>query len=119
MSEPQKSNPSAFNSFVAAIDEGRVHHDLSEKLRDLIGDMSNHKAEFGGAVNGEISVKFSLKLDGGYVEVTSKVEVKSPKKPSAKSIMWVTPENNLVGQNPKQQNLFRDVTAPASDAVNA
>jgi coenzyme F420-reducing hydrogenase beta subunit len=103
---------------LAAIDDGVFHNDATDKLKALLADMSNHQQEFGGKVGGIMTINLGFTLDGGLVDVVAKVETKAPKKPNARTVMYLTPENNLSASNPKQRNLpFRDVTEPKGEVV--
>lgn len=115
--DPQVTPPMrTFSTVLAAIDDGRFHSDLTDKLKALLGDMSNHQQEFGGKVSGIMSINVGFTLEGGLVDVVAKAEVKTPKRPNARTVMYLTPENNLSASNPKQRNLpFRDVSEPQGE----
>lgn len=52
----------------------------------------------------EITVKPAARV-GGAVNVSDKVTVKLPALPNGETIMFMTPENNIVANDPKQQQL--------------
>lgn len=121
MTDPTTPPPARnFNTFIAQVQDGAFHAELSDKLRELIGDLSNHKASYGGKAIGTMTIKLGFTLDAGVVEIMAKAETTTPKAPTTKTIMWVTPENNLTGANPKQAKLpFRDVTVGGNEAASA
>lgn len=52
----------------------------------------------------EISVTPAARV-GGAVKIADKVVTKLPALPAGETIMFMTPENNLVANDPKQQTL--------------
>lgn len=101
----------SFSTFLPMVENGQLHGDLSEALRDLVAEISDAAAEGGGKAKGEISLTLSFSLDGGMFEVTGKYAVKKPRQVRGRSIFWATPENWLTQSNPRQRDMFRDVTS--------
>jgi hypothetical protein len=79
---------------------GLTHDELSEALQELIeGVVAERKA-------GKMTLELTIKPQGdGAVMVVSEVKVKPPKPADRASLFFVTPENNLVRQDPRQPNL--------------
>lgn len=91
---------------------------IFDVLRDLrrgmlLDDLSDSMQEVVRAVDEtgkpaklvlEISVKPAARV-GGAVNVSDKVTVKLPALPNGETIMFMTPDNNIVANDPKQQSL--------------
>ena len=108
----------SFAQFLAAIDDGRLHGDLSDDLRDLIAKLHDAAQNSGGKAKGELNIKLLVSMYGGLVEVTADHAVKAPKLKRGRTLFWATPENNLTRRNPAQPDLpFRDVTVPRASAL--
>jgi hypothetical protein len=97
-------NIRSFAILMSTLEGGSLNAELSKELRDLIADMNDHRAAYGGrAVNGEISISLKFKLDEGIMEIAADTKVKGPRPKRGRSILWVTPENNLSQENPQQR----------------
>ena len=105
----------SFGQFLAAVEDGVFHQDLTDALKGLVADLHNHARDVGGKPRGRLSLDLSFQLDSGLVEITAEFKAVSPKAPRGKTIMWATPENFLTPRNPRQPDLpFRDVTSPVA-----
>lgn len=105
----------SFAQFLAQLEDGRLHGDLSDGLRDIIEKLHDAAINAGGTAKGRVSVNIDFLLKGGVVEVTADYALKAPKLARGRSIFWATPENNLTRRNPAQPDLpFRDVSVPAA-----
>ncbi|MFC3674696.1 hypothetical protein [Ferrovibrio xuzhouensis] len=99
-----------FQQFIGVVEDGQLLADLTNELQKLIGDMQNHQINVGGVPKGDITVKFGFKLENGVVEVTGNYSITAPKRVGGRSLFWVTADNLLTGRNPKQTDMFRDVS---------
>lgn len=105
----------SFAQFLSQVEDGRLHGDLSDGIRELIDKLHEAAVNGGGMAKGKLSVSFDFLLKGGVVEVTADFALKAPKLARGRSIFWATPENNLTRRNPAQPDLpFRDVSVPAA-----
>lgn len=90
-----------FAEFIKDFKAGHLDAALSSKMRELTESVTKYQQQ------GELTVKITLmpKHDG---EVMTKVKfkMKAPERDTIESIMFVTPENNLVDSDPKQPELF-------------
>lgn len=104
-----------FNQVISAVEDGHLHNDLSDKLRDLVGDLENAATQRGGKAAGTFTLTLKLSLEGGIMEIAADIATKAPKPKRGRSIFYVTPENNLTRRDPRQPDLpLRDVSvAPA------
>ena len=88
--------------------------ELVENLGDAIRTV-NAAVDVAGKA-GSITLVINLKPAGrgtGATEVTYDVRTKEPRLARAASIMWGTPEGDLLAQDPRQQRLdLRTVDAP-------
>lgn len=84
---------------------GMTHDELSEALQRLVAAVVEERKP------GELTFKVIVKPQGdGAVMVTDEVKLKLPKSTRGGSLFFVTPENNLMRQDPRQQNLpLRDI----------
>lgn len=86
---------------------GLAHEELTEGLQELVeAVVSERKA-------GKLVLTMTVKPNGdGTVMVTDDVKVTAPKPTRGSSLFFVTPENNLQRQDPKQQSLpLREIGA--------
>jgi len=91
---------------------GATHDDLSDKLQELVAAVTEENK--GGTLTLTISMKPMGKNDG--LEIAADVRIKPPKQAAGVSIFFVTPESNLVRQDPRQQTMELRDLAPASAA---
>ena len=107
-----------FAQFLGQAENGQLHQDLSDELRNLIGDLSNVFAASGGKPKGKLTLNLSVKLDSGAFVFDADIKTVAPKRARETSIFWATPENNLTNANPRQQRLpLHDVVSPAREVV--
>lgn len=101
----------SFNSFLNTLEDGQFHAELTDELRELNAEMNNYALSYGLAAKGKISINIDVVLKNGIFEVVAKKKITNPEPPRVRSILWSTPGNNFTPQNPKQQDMFRDVSA--------
>jgi hypothetical protein len=62
---------------------------------------------------GTLALKITFKREKGRYEIDIAAETRAPKGPPASEIMWATPGNALVPENPRQQRFaFGEVVTP-------
>ncbi len=93
---------------MAGLENGAFHDDVSKALRGIIGDLTDHKASHGGKPTGELTIKLKFKLDDNVMDIMPEYQVKVPKVSRGRSIYFVTPENGLSRQDPRQRTLELD-----------
>ena len=101
----------SFSTFVAAHEEGNLHHELSNDVREIIATLNNFVREHGGNPKASLTLSFDFKLEGGVIEVVAAKKMKLPEEPRARQIYWTTADNRLTARNPKQTDMFRDIKA--------
>lgn len=119
MTDTVNAGGRSFTLFLQEVEDGRLHGDLSEALRDLVAQLHDASGQRGKS-SGTLGVTFTLKLDGGVIEVAADYKVKAPKLARGRSVFWATPENNLTRRNPAQPDLpLRDVSVPTARVAAA
>lgn len=92
--------PRTYASTIEALRFGTLGTELTDKLRDLIATC----ATTGRA--GAITLTLALKPGkGGQIEVFDDVKVKFPKEEKGSTLMFASPDNNLVREDPRQLQL--------------
>lgn len=92
---------------------GRTHDDLTEALQLVVAAVA--EARKAGALTLKLEVK---PHSDGSVMVVSHIGTKIPKEAGGSAIFFVTPENNLERQDPRQSDLpLRAI--PIADAPRA
>jgi hypothetical protein len=94
-----------FAQLLQHVQDGDLHVDLTNELRDLVASLENVRAEQGGKPKGSIVLKLDFTLDSGVFEVVADYAIKAPKIARSKSHFWATPDNLLTKRNPKQAEL--------------
>lgn len=106
-----------FAAFLSQVEDGELHQALTDAQRDLIAKLIDHARDVGGRPKGRIVVDIGYQLDkSGMIEIVADFKVTTPKTVRGKSVFYPTPENNLSRHNPRQSDMFRDVSAGAPAA---
>lgn len=100
----------SFSQFVAALEDGQLHAELTDDLKRIAEECNNHQINYGGTAKAKMSLTIEFTLEKGVFEIKASCATKLPKPPRGRSIMWTTPENRFTPQNPRQGQLFRDIT---------
>lgn len=105
-----------FNTFLADVEDGQIHTDLTDDLRDLVATLQAVGLETGGRTSGEITLKLKLKLDGRGIDVVADIATRKPKMPRRRTTFFATEDNRLQRQDPRQQTMpFKTVSAPTPE----
>lgn len=97
-----------FAQVLQMIEDGRLHQQLTDDLREMVATMSDHAAEHDGKAEGEIAITIKLKLEAQMFELKPEVKTKAPKPKHSKTVFWATPQNLLTRTNPRQMDMFGD-----------
>ena len=109
-----------FATFLSQIEDGELQLALTDAMRDLVARLQDHARDVGGAPKGRIALDIGFALDkGGMITVAADFRVTTPKTVRGKSVFYATPENNLSRHNPRQSDMFRDVSAVAAAPARA
>jgi hypothetical protein len=111
-----------FANFIAMLEDGVLHEDLSEALRDISAEMNDHIRDYGGKAKAKLALTVEFSLENGVFEIVADYKKTLPKAKRRRSIAWGTPENNFTPSNPRQGNLFgpvRDVTSGGTAEIRS
>lgn len=79
---------------------GRLHDDLSDRMQELVAAVAEERKQ------GTMTIILTVTPKGdGSVVVSDKVTLKTPEPQRGESIFFVTPDNNLERQDPRQKAL--------------
>lgn len=110
----------SFSQFIAQVDEGGLHHDLSVEVENIVAALNDAKQAGAKSPAAKLAITLAFRLDGQVIEVVGDFKSTMPKVKREKSVFWSTAKNRLTRNNPKQQRLpFRDITAGGTDAARA
>ena len=107
------SSARPFLDTLRELGQGVTHDELSDKLQELVA------AVVDTSKGGKLSITIAIKpTDGksGAVVVSAEVKSTLPKHPAPSSVFFVSPENNLVRQDPRQIAMELREIPPASAA---
>lgn len=103
-----------FLDFLREHRTGITHDLLSDALNDLVAAVAQEGKA--GTLTFKITIKPRGKDDG--LDVAAEITSKPPKEAPGTSVFFVTPENNLVREDPRQRAMdLREVPATAFKGV--
>lgn len=105
-----------FDETLRKIRRGVLINELTEQLQDIV------KAVEDTGKSGEITIKLTIKKFSrmNAIDITDKVTIKLPQDQPESTMMFATPEGNLVTEDPRQQKLpLSAVSIPGSADVIA
>lgn len=115
--EPDPGTLRNFSQFLQNVEDGQLHHELTEHLEDIIAALGNYVIDHGGKPKAEIDLKVSIALEDGELRITPALKVKKPLAPRRTTTMWANARNQPTLANPKQTRMFarglRDDSGPA------
>lgn len=92
---------SKFSEFVHHFKAGHLDATLTRKMQDLVEAVAHHQAA------GSLTITINMKpKNDGEMMTSVKFKTKAPERDSMDSIMYATPDNNLINTNPMQPELF-------------
>lgn len=96
-----------FHEFVKDFKAGHLDANLSNKLHDLVDAVQRNQAM------GKLTIEVKLTPKGeGEMQTSVKYKLDAPERNTLESIMFATPENNLITSNPKQPEMFAPIREP-------
>jgi hypothetical protein len=100
-----------FHAFIKDFEAGHLDAQLTDKMSELVDAVTKFQKE------GKLTIEISLcpKMEG-EVLTSVKFKAKPPERDTIESIMFATPDNNLVDSNPKQPELFNQPVKSVKDA---
>lgn len=107
------SNPVPFFNTAKELRRGQFLEDCADELHRVIASVEETGKV--GKLLIEIAVAPASKVHGAVV-VSDKITVKLPQMPLGDTIMFVTPDNNLVANDPRQKEIvFKSVDTPINE----
>lgn len=101
----------AFAVFLQELRDGRVHADLSQQLEELLAKVK--ETGKGGELTFKLKVKPATR--GGDVDkvtISDQITLTLPKPERGEDFFWLTEDNDLTRNHPKQASLeLRDASA--------
>lgn len=95
-----------FLQFLGRFENGELVERLTRELEEIVAAQEQVAQDFGmQATKGTLELKITFSRKKGTYEIVIESKVKKPKGPPSAEVMWATPENNLVPENPRQQKL--------------
>lgn len=97
----------SFHQILTQIGRGQLVEVATERLAELVEAITDPELRAADA-EGEITLKLKVKLerDTGAVKISPTLEIKKPKQPLDRALFFVTPDGDLVRDNPRQGHLF-------------
>lgn len=91
-----------FTEVLLALDEGAVHGDVSNEMRDLVMKLTRF-AEENGKAAGTLSLTLKVKCDrGGTLDVSAEIKSKAPTRVRPRTVLWASKQGAVLTANPKQ-----------------
>jgi hypothetical protein len=109
----------AFAVFLQEVRDGRVHTELSTQLNELLTKVK--ETGKGGSLKLELKIKPAGRgSDVDKVVITDNVTVSLPKHERGDDFFWLTEENDLSRNHPRQHQLpLRDATTAQPTTLKA
>ena len=115
MTKPLNENLIAVRVETEAGDLVPIMDAAGDKFSELINAVTSHQKA--GTLTLKIAVKPST---AGALAVKADVSITKPKGLPPESLLWATPEGNLIGEDPKQTKLeLREVTPEPTRELKA
>lgn len=90
-----------FTDTLVAPRYGTLHDDLTDALSKLTDDVTRTNKV--GTLT--LTIKLKPTNNSGQIEIINDIKVTTPKDTKGTTIMFATPENNLVREDPRQSSL--------------
>ena len=108
-------SPRPFADLLRDHRRGATHDDLTRLLNELVQAVSEQNK--GGSLTITIGMKPAGKSSGAY-DISIEGKLKLPKQDPGSSIFFVTPENNLVREDPRQTTMeLREIPPTAHRGI--
>lgn len=111
---PGAEGARSFTRFLDRVDDGYGSIDMSIELQKLLKNMLDHAQSTRADAKGKYTLALNFTVaPNGVVNAGYEVSVRTPKRKTGKSTMWVTNGGNLSDDNPRQQKLpLREIERP-------
>lgn len=101
-------------TLLGVLDTGQTRLQFTDELQETLaamqecnGDRPKSKAK------GSVTLKLNITLENGMVQIEADVSSKRPKPANGSTLYWLTEDNELSTEHPKQTDMFsgpREVT---------
>lgn len=107
-----------FLQFLGTFERGELVDRLTREVEEIVAAMEQVDQDHGIQTSkGELVIKIKFARKKERYEITADSKMTAPKAPPAVEIMWATPGNSLVQENPRQQKFaFTEVVRPRGEA---
>lgn len=75
-----------FSHFIQMLQDGEFHAELSDELREISAELSNHVLSYGGSPKATLTIKIDFQLKEGVFEISPDFTVKKPKAKRGRTI---------------------------------
>ena len=104
--QSEEEGARSFCRTLEQIDDGQGVIDMSVELQVLLTNLLKHARNTNQDAKGSYTLKLQFNVEpNSIVNVGYEVGVKTPKRKTGKTTVWVTNGGNLVAENPRQQKL--------------
>ena len=99
------------DQILSMLDNGDYHPALLADIEKLIIEMRDFSQAYNTKSKATLTLKLSLTNDRfGQTEMVASHDIKVPKAPAAKAILWTTADGQLTPSNPNQTRMeIRDI----------
>ena len=109
------SDVRAFAALLHGLEDGQLLADLNAKLHGLNVGLAR-EADNAGKAKGALTLRLNFSAErGGTISIDSEVIVKEPKPARARTVLWLTKDQHLSQQNPRQTLLGFPQEVPRAD----
>ena len=105
MSQNTKIN--TLTELLGALQRGGFHDKATREINDLLATMAQAQCDTGAAQKGVINISLTFNLKE-FVTVTPSLKVTAPKEPTQDSVFFLSADNKLSRQDPRQSQLELD-----------
>jgi len=104
MSSAPNTKINTLTELLGALQRGAFHDKATRQINDLLATMADAQADQGAAQKGVVTITLAFNLKE-FVTVTPSITVKEPKEPTSNSVFWLSADNKLSRQDPKQTEM--------------
>jgi hypothetical protein len=112
-----KHRPDLFVHTLNTMDYGVTPEELSDSIAELLQAVQDTNKK------GTLTLKLTVKpesINAGQISITPDIKLTAPKYPRDKALMFLTPENNLQREDPRQTTMeFKTVESSQKQPMAA
>ncbi|MEM1046451.1 MAG: hypothetical protein AAGL24_09880 [Pseudomonadota bacterium] len=88
------------------LEHGDLNRDMSQKLRDVIGELTALAEDTKRKVSGHVALKIKFEVDGDTIKVMAELDSKTPKQPRKPTFYFHNGGDDLHTEHPRQRGMF-------------